>query len=125
MNEQQMLLKVIGVLTQSGQWHRDIHRDPVGHEPADSSVVGELVTELVAGAMPTGLSDHEERELKRSTARLVSVFAFVFHELAEVHDTGRTDTSSAELLQQLALIVSHGPKGERGDGDRYDRGDGE
>ncbi|MCX5206456.1 hypothetical protein OG897_34245 [Streptomyces sp. NBC_00237] len=111
MKEQEMLSRVIGVLTQSGQWYRDIHRDPHGHEPADGRVVGELVAELLDGALPTGLSEEEERELRRSTARLVSVFAFVFHQLAEVHDTGRGDTSSSELLQQLALKAGYG-KGE-------------
>jgi hypothetical protein len=110
MKEQEMLSRVIGVLTQSGQWYRDIHRDPHGHEPADGRVVGELVAELLDGALPAGLSEEEERELRRSTARLVSVFAFVFHQLAEVHDAGRSDTSSSELLQQLALKAGYGTK---------------
>ncbi|WP_433544490.1 hypothetical protein ACQPZG_04760 (plasmid) [Streptomyces sp. CA-294286] len=109
MKEHEMLSTVIGVLTQSGQWYRDMHRDPHGHEPADGRVVGELVAELLEGALPPGLSEEEERELRRSTARLVSVFAFVFHQLAELHDAGRSDVSSGELLQQLALKAGHGP----------------
>ncbi|GHA06882.1 hypothetical protein GCM10010329_31840 [Streptomyces spiroverticillatus] len=109
-----MLSRVIGVLTQSGEWFRDIHRDPLGHDahghdPADGRVVGQLVAELLEGALPEGLSEEEERELRRSTARLVSVFAFAFHQLAEVHDSGRTDTSSADLLRQLALKAGSGP----------------
>ncbi|MFK0143126.1 hypothetical protein [Streptomyces murinus] len=35
--------------------------------------------------------------------RLLGCFALAFHELAEVHDAGQTDVSSAEVLRRLAL----------------------
>jgi hypothetical protein len=36
----------------------------------------------------------------------VGAFAFLFSELADLHDSGRTDVKTADLLQDLALRMS-------------------
>ena len=38
--------------------------------------------------------------------QLIGAFTYVFAELAEVHDAGRTDITSEELLRELALRMS-------------------
>lgn len=48
------------------------------------------------------------REVGGAVEQLVSAFTLAFTMLAQVHDSGQTDVSSADVLQDLALRVEGG-----------------
>ncbi|CAM5643685.1 hypothetical protein SCALM49S_04871 [Streptomyces californicus] len=48
------------------------------------------------------------REVGGAVEQLVSAFTLAFTMLAQVHDAGQTDVSSADVLQDLALRVEGG-----------------
>ncbi|MFE4658135.1 hypothetical protein ACFRFJ_15800 [Streptomyces hydrogenans] len=54
------------------------------------------------------------RDVSQHTLKLVTAFAFIFSELAEVHDSGSKMTT-AEVLRRLALNAD-GPEGGQLDG---------
>ncbi|MEU9131349.1 hypothetical protein AB0D08_25130 [Kitasatospora sp. NPDC048540] len=109
MDQTEVLKRVIGILTQAGAW---IHEP---EEPTDPELEGGpgVVTQLLNDVMPTITIPAEatadeigpllSEALGGRILQLSSAFAMAFWELAEVHDSGRTDISSQDVLRELAL----------------------
>ncbi|MFI6700717.1 hypothetical protein ACIBJC_17390 [Streptomyces sp. NPDC050509] len=126
MEQNEVVLRAIGILTQSAEWIRTADRDAepgpaAGAEPAAGADSGGdtgagQIGSLLAEVFPSFTVSSEATPLEAAHSvteaalppimQLIGAFTFVFTELARVHDAGRTDITSEELLRELALRMS-------------------
>jgi hypothetical protein len=110
MEQSEVMKRVIGILTEAGEWQRLIEKDVEReHLATDRGIVTALLNETMPKVEIPGEATHEEiaalvaREVGGAIQQLVGAFSLAFVMLAQVHDTGQQDVSSAEVLQNLAL----------------------
>ncbi|MFF3729797.1 hypothetical protein ACFYXM_05550 [Streptomyces sp. NPDC002476] len=122
MEQSEVVKRVVGILTEAGEIRRLLEesgdRDDV---EADSTVVTALLNETMPRiTIPEDATIEEVatlvgREVGGAVEQLVGAFTLAFAMLAQVHDSGQTDVSSADVLQDLALraeqIGNGGPEG--------------
>lgn len=115
-----MVKRVVGILTEAGEIRRlleeNVDREDLETNP---SVVTVLLNETMPRiSVPEDASIEEVatlvgREVGGAVEQLVGAFTLAFAMLAQVHDSGQTDVTSADVLQDLALraeqIGSDGP----------------
>ncbi|MGW2262404.1 hypothetical protein ACWCXE_32095 [Streptomyces sp. NPDC001780] len=117
MEQNEVVLRAIGILTRSAQWRRQVEAgdagggDPLGEDPGTGQIAA-----LLAEVFPSVPVREEATALEAAHAvteaalpsvmRLIGAFTYVFAELAEAHDSGRTDITSEQLLRELALRMS-------------------
>jgi len=112
MEQTEIILRAIAVLTETNAMARRIALDESADVDPGETQLGALVTEVfprveVPGdAGPAEAGQAVADAYLPATISLVGAFAFLFSELSEVHDAGRTDITTADLLQQLALRMS-------------------
>ncbi|MFE1954874.1 MULTISPECIES: hypothetical protein [Streptomyces] len=110
MEQREIILRAIGVLTETQEMVRRL----TDGEQLDTDVtqLGRLVSEVFPTVeIPAGATAEQAAEITISalmpaSVSLVEAFAFLFTQLALVHDEGRRDVSSTELLQEIALRMS-------------------
>ncbi len=113
MEQSEIILRAIGVLTETQEMVRRLNGDAEVDIDAGEAQLGRLVTEVfpaveVPGdATPAEAGQAVVDSLMPAAISLVGAFAFLFSELADIHDTGRTDIKSTELLRTLALRLSN------------------
>ncbi|MCX5554980.1 hypothetical protein [Streptomyces sp. NBC_00038] len=114
MEQTEIILRAIGVLTETNAMVRRIaeaDNDDAEVESTETQL-GALVTEVFprvevpADAGPAEAGQAVADAYLPATISLVGAFAFLFSELADLHDSGRTDVKTADLLQDLALRMS-------------------
>ncbi|MFJ8929859.1 MULTISPECIES: hypothetical protein [unclassified Streptomyces] len=110
MEQREIILRAIGVLTET---HEMVRRLSDGEAlDTDLTQLGRLVSEVFPTIeIPSGATAEEAAELAiaalmPASVSLVEAFAFLFTQLAKVHDEGRIDVNSSELLQEIALRMS-------------------
>ncbi|MER5616139.1 hypothetical protein ACFYY1_10275 [Streptomyces sp. NPDC001890] len=120
MEQSEVVKRVVGILTEAGEIRRlleeNVDRDDLETDP---SVVTVLLNETMPRiTVPEDASIEEVatlvgREVGGAVEQLVGAFTLAFAMLAQVHDSGQTDVTSADVLQDLALraeqIGSDGP----------------
>ncbi|MEU9290485.1 hypothetical protein AB0D57_39060 [Streptomyces sp. NPDC048275] len=112
MEQTEIILRAIGVLTETNAMVRRIAQDEDAEAESTETQLGALVTEVFprvevpADAGPAEAGQAVADAYLPATISLVGAFAFLFSELADLHDSGRTDIKSADLLQDLALRMS-------------------
>ncbi|MFE4372537.1 hypothetical protein ACFRMN_30740 [Streptomyces sp. NPDC056835] len=131
MEQSEVVLRAIGILTQSAEWirtanrdtgrdmDRDMDRDTDGNTGAEGGERGSgegQIGSLLAEVFPSFTVSPESTPLEAAHAvtaaalppmmQLIGAFTYVFAQLAEVHDSGRTDITSEDLLRELALRMS-------------------
>ncbi|MER6770231.1 MULTISPECIES: hypothetical protein [Streptomyces] len=122
MEQREVVKRVIGILTEAREMQRlleaDLEREDLD---AGAGAVTALLNETMPHiAIPDDFSVEEVvtvvgREVGGAVEQLVSAFTLAFTMLAQVHDSGQTDVSSADVLQDLALRVeAGGPEDEDG-----------
>ncbi|TLS40860.1 hypothetical protein FE633_39150 [Streptomyces montanus] len=113
MEQSEIILRAIGVLTETQEMVRRLNGDADVDADVGDAQLGRLVTEVFppvevpVDATPAEAGQAVVDALMPAAISLVGAFAFVFSELAEVHDTGRSDITSTELLRTLALRLSN------------------
>ncbi|MGW6981464.1 hypothetical protein ACWGE1_18770 [Streptomyces sp. NPDC054932] len=127
MERAEVLKRVIGILTdaqdirraaEAGQYgeagvNGAAGEDGDGPEPA-AGVATLLLNEMLpsirvpADASPQEVASLVAEALGPALHTMVSGFSLAFTSLAMVHDSGRTDVSSIEVLQELALEIEAG-----------------
>jgi hypothetical protein len=137
MEQNEVVLRAIGILTQSAEWIRTGGRHADGTSDAEpgegvgaradtgagagtgrGSGEGQIGS-LLAEVFPSFAVSSEATPLEAAHAvteaalpaimQLIGAFTYVYSELAEVHDAGRTDITSEDLLRDLALRMSRPP----------------
>lgn len=123
MEQSEVVLRAIGILTQSAEWIRTANRgvdarvdDESDGESADRDSGEGQIGSLLAEVFPSFEVSQDATPLEAAHAvteaalpaimQLIGAFTFVFSELADAHDTGRTDVTSADVLRELALRMS-------------------
>jgi hypothetical protein len=111
MEYSEILQRVVGILTKSAEWKRLLEEDADRTDIAsEAPVIGPLLDGILpnlvlpADATVDQLGPLISEQIMAGLMPLVGAFTEAHHALAEVHDAGRTDVSSAEVLQNLVLL---------------------
>ncbi|RKT08485.1 hypothetical protein BX286_6583 [Streptomyces sp. 3211.6] len=118
MERAEILKRVIGILTEAQDIRRAVENgrdddDDAGPQEAPG-VATLLLNEMLpsirvpADATPQQVAALVAEALGPALHTMVSGFSLAFTSLAIAHDSGRTDVSSIEVLQELALEVEAG-----------------
>ena len=112
MEQSEVLKRVIGILTEAGELQRLLEENVEREDlDAESGIVTGLLNETMPNIeLPSDASIEEianlvGREVGGAIQQLVGAFSLAFVMLAQVHDSGRQDVSSAQVLRDLALRV--------------------
>lgn len=115
MERADVLRRVIGILTEAQDIRRAAEAGEDAEGPAETAgVATQLLNEMLpsisvpADASPQQVSTLVAEALGPALHTMVSGFSLAFTSLAIAHDGGRTDVSSIEVLQELALEVEAG-----------------
>ncbi|MFC8201343.1 hypothetical protein ACFUTV_39000 [Streptomyces sp. NPDC057298] len=112
MDQNELVLRAIGILTESRPMHAALNED-VDADYETSGAIGELFNGTFPSvAVPAEATAQETGEAVAQAAvtaavKLVGAFTFLFSELADLHDAGRTDIKTEDLLRELALRFSN------------------
>ncbi|QIQ02694.1 hypothetical protein [Streptomyces liangshanensis] len=135
MEQNEVVLRAIGILTQSAEWIRTAGRHPESTDspdgpggPDDPSAgaagrggsgegqIGSLLAEVFpsfevsSDATPLEAAHAVTEAALPAIMQLIGAFTYVHSELAQLHDSGRSDITSEELLRDLALRMSRPPQ---------------
>ncbi|MFB6618574.1 hypothetical protein ACIGFK_19840 [Streptomyces sp. NPDC085524] len=123
MERAEVLKRVIGILTEAQEIRRaaetgeDVSVDGSGEGndlAATAGVATTLLNEMLpsisvpADASPQQVASLVAQALGPALHTMVSGFSLAFTSLAIAHDSGRTDVSAIEVLQELALEIEAG-----------------
>ncbi|MFE3522392.1 MULTISPECIES: hypothetical protein [unclassified Streptomyces] len=109
MEQSEVLKRVIGILTEAGDYRRRIEEDGEQGRDIGTGIVTALLNETMphieipADATPQEMATLVAREVGGAISQLVAAFSLAYVALAHVHDSGAQDMSSADVLQDLAL----------------------
>lgn len=110
MEQSEVVKRVVGILTEAGEMRRLLEENPDREDAdTDSTVVTALLNETMPRiAIPEDATVEDVvvlvgREVGGAVEQLVGAFTLAFAMLAQVHDSGQTDVTSADVLQDLAL----------------------
>jgi len=109
MRDSDFVRRIIAILTEAQGVHDILKADPSRGEEVLSGTMRSLLNEVLptvtlpARATPEELSDSLSSQIGPVFERITGVFSMLFVSLAEIHDAGRIDVSSAQMLQDLAL----------------------
>jgi hypothetical protein len=117
MDQNEVVLRAIGILTEAQNMFAALNEDPDADyelSPAFATLINEVLPTVLVpeDASPREAAETAAQAVAASALQLVHAFAFLFSELADVHDAGHSDIKSADLLQDLALRFSHPPQDE-------------
>ncbi|MEU6127018.1 hypothetical protein [Streptomyces sp. NPDC047123] len=108
MEQREIMQRVVGILTEALEMRRQARESPDG-EVSDSRAVGAMLEEMLppieipTDATPIEVAAVVGHELGPVIEHITSAFALAFAQLAEIHDEGLTDVSSADVLRSIAL----------------------
>jgi hypothetical protein len=108
MEQREIMQRVVGILTEALEMRRQARENPDGglmQSEAVSLLLEEMLPriEVPADASAQEVAGAVSRELGPAIVQIASAFALAFVQLAELHDQGRTDVSSADVLQSISL----------------------
>ncbi|NBM15913.1 hypothetical protein [Streptomyces sp. GC420] len=117
--QREIILRLVGYLTAATEWGRTEEAADDDSSDAQAVAVGELLNEVMpkvtvpADMPPEEIGATVSRELGDFMARFITGVGYIFSELADIHDSGRTDITSADLLRTIALRME-ASRGEEG-----------
>ncbi|MFH8800688.1 hypothetical protein ACH4F6_13985 [Streptomyces sp. NPDC017936] len=112
--QREIVLRLIGYLTAAVEWGRTDADTGDGQAEAVGVLLNEVMPKVTVPAdmPPEEIGATVSRELADFMARFVTGVGYIFTELADVHDAGRSDISTVDLLRTLALRMQGGPEEE-------------
>ncbi|MEU2387736.1 hypothetical protein ABZ606_24225 [Streptomyces sp. NPDC012461] len=112
MEQREFMQRGVGILTEALEMRRQLRADPdaVTNSGAVSKLLEEMLPhiELPADAGAREVADIVTAKLGPAIVQITSALAFAFVQLAEVHDAGRTDVSSTDVLRSISLHYETG-----------------
>ncbi|MEI5527896.1 hypothetical protein WB401_14310 [Streptomyces brasiliscabiei] len=108
MERTEIMQRVVGILTEAVEVRRQARENPGAEVALTGAVSALLVETLPSIELPADASAQETAHivadaLAPAIVTLAHCFSYAFAHLAEVHDAGRTDTTTADVLQALSL----------------------
>ncbi|MFI8092233.1 hypothetical protein ACIF9R_28575 [Streptomyces sp. NPDC086080] len=116
MEQREIMQRSVGILTEALEMRRRLRENP-DDDVARSGAVATLLEEMLphvqlpADASAREVADIVTEKLGPAIVQITSALTFAFVQLAEIHDEGRTDVSSADVLRSISLYYETG--GER------------
>ncbi|GAA3175120.1 hypothetical protein GCM10010451_24990 [Streptomyces virens] len=103
----------VGILTEALEMRRRLREDPdadVTRNGAVATLLEEMLPhiQLPADASVREVADIVTAELGPAIVQITSALTYAFVQLAEIHDEGRTDVSSADVLRSISLHYESG-----------------
>ncbi|MFD7256861.1 hypothetical protein [Streptomyces sp. NPDC059874] len=114
MERAEVLKRVIGILTEAQEIRRMAEAGEENDGGGNAGVATQLLNEMLpsisvpADATPQEVAGLVAEALGPALHTMVSGFSLAFTSLAMAHDAGRTDITSMEVLQELALEIEGG-----------------
>ena len=108
MEQREIMQRAVGILTEALEMRRRLREDPDA-EVAGNGAVAKLLEEMLPQIqVPADASAREmavivTEKLGPAIVQIASALTFAFVQLAEIHDEGRTDVSSADVLRSISL----------------------
>lgn len=118
MEPNEIVLRAIGVLTKTGEWYKTLDQDVDAELEDEGQPIEGLIqdvfpnVEIPAGVDPVQAARTVIDAAVPAMMELLGAFAYLFSELAAVHDGGRSDIKTADLLRELGLRMAAGGGGE-------------
>jgi hypothetical protein len=108
MQQAEIMQRVVGILTEAVEMRRQVRENPDAKMALTGSISTLLVETLPKINLPADASAQEATDiiteaLGPAIVTLSNCFSYAFAHLAEVHDEGRTETSTADVLRSLSL----------------------
>lgn len=113
MEQREIMQRVVGILTEALEIRRQVRENPDG-QVALTGAISALLAEtlphiqLPADAGGRAAADIVTAELGPAIVSIANCFSFAFVHLAEVHDEGRSDISTADVLRSISLRCADG-----------------
>jgi hypothetical protein len=122
MKDSDFVRRIIGILTEAKQMQTMLEEDPDREDVSGDNVRALLnetmpTIELPASPTPEDLGEALSRQLSPVIERLTGAFSLIYLQLADLHDAGRSEVSSADMLQDLALRADELWPGDEDDDD--------
>jgi hypothetical protein len=108
MKDSDFVRRIIGILTEARQMQIMLEEDPDREDVSGDTVRALLnetmpTIELPVNPTPQELGDVLSLQLSPVIERLTGAFSLIYLQLADLHDAGHSEVSSADMLQDLAL----------------------
>ncbi|MFD7702096.1 hypothetical protein [Streptomyces caelestis] len=116
MEQREIMQRGVGILTEALEMRRRLRTDPDA-DMTGSGAIAQLLEEMLPRIqVPADASAHEvaaivTEKLGPAIVQITSTLAFAFVQLAEIHDEGRTDLSSADVLRSISLHYERSAEG--------------
>ncbi|KOT37257.1 hypothetical protein ADK41_20555 [Streptomyces caelestis] len=113
MEQREIMQRGVGILTEALEMRRRLRADPDA-DVTGSGAIAQLLEEMLPRIqVPADASAREvavlvTEKLGPAIVQITSTLAFAFVQLAEIHDEGRTDVSSADVLRSISLHCEKG-----------------
>ncbi|WP_406728980.1 hypothetical protein WJ438_36515 [Streptomyces sp. GD-15H] len=113
MEQREIMQRGVGILTEALEMRRQLRENPDA-EVVRSGAVSKLLEEMLphiqlpADANAREVAEIVTEKLGPAIVHITSALTFAFVQLAEVHDAGRTDVSSADVLRAISLRYEPG-----------------
>ncbi|CAL9354234.1 hypothetical protein SUDANB176_00538 [Streptomyces sp. enrichment culture] len=113
MEQREFMQRGVGILTEALEMRRRLREDPDADVTGNGAIATLLEEMLPHIQLPADASAREvanlvTEKLGPAIVQITSALAFAFVQLAEVHDEGRTDVSSADVLRSISLHYETG-----------------
>ncbi|WP_371578653.1 hypothetical protein [Streptomyces sp. NBC_01314] len=108
MEQSEIMQRVVGILTEAIEIRRQVRENPDVEVALTGAVSALLAETLPQISLPADTSAREATgiiadALGPAIVALANCFSYAFVHLAEVHDEGRTDTTTTDVLRSLSL----------------------
>ncbi|MGY0065471.1 hypothetical protein ACWZEH_01225 [Streptomyces sp. QTS137] len=115
MEQREIMQRGVGILTEALEMRRQLRENPdaeVTRSGAVSALLEEMLPhiQLPHDASPREVAEIVTEKLGPAIVHITSALTFAFVQLAEVHDAGRTDVSSSDVLRSISLRYEPGPE---------------
>jgi hypothetical protein len=122
MKDSDFVRRIIGILTEAKQMQTMLEENPDREDVSGDTVRALLnetmpTIELPASPTPEELGDALSLQLSPVIERLTGAFSLIYLQLADLHDAGHSEVSSADMLQDLALRADELWPGDEDDED--------
>jgi len=120
MKDSDFVRRIIGILTEAKQMQTMLEEDPDREDVSGDTVRALLnetmpTIELPVSPTPEELGDALSLQLSPVIERLTGAFSLIYLQLADLHDAGHSEVSSADMLQDLALRADELWPGDEGE----------
>jgi hypothetical protein len=110
MDQTEIMLRVIGILTKGAEWEKLLTVDPDRTDIQTDGTVDAFIREIIPtqfevppNAGPQAVANAITRAIVPAIGTMLGCFSMAFLELANEHDASQPAKTSTDILRELAL----------------------